>query len=696
MKTALPRAVRRARHGMTRATSRPARAHRAPPTGLVYDVRVRRIAIACVILAGSVRAGAQAPSSPDPSAPDPSTTPPAGSPPSGAQPSGAPPSGAQPALPEPAPPAVPRQPPTPSESARRDRALAEDQCAARAPDCDWIATLSSLERASVIRALAARGYEPDPAPWGKVIGALRVYNEEVFAEPNRFLRFFNHFHITTKESTIRAEAVVVPGELWDQLRIEETARRLRDPLWTSVVAVIPVTSQTPGTVDALIVTRDIWSLRLNTQYTFQQGKLTNLTTSLSENNFLGRRDVLSAALTMDQGAIAAGPLFIDKNLAGEHLDFRARVDDILNRDELTKHGTLHSEGSDSTITLSRPLWSLSSEWAAGATFTHRFAIDRQYVGTQLRQFVVMDPETMQPTSFDRQYAMRRWGASAFVTRQWGDEVKQQLSFGHSVDSQRPRPLAEFSGDAAQRAAFIAGVLPRSELTSVPFVEYALFTPRYRTLRNVSAFDLAEDLRTGPDLDVSLGFGLALLGSDNNFQRLSSSVGWTFPWARDGFVRVATGLGGRYQGGKFIDDTATWLVRAAAPAVGDAVRFLAQSSLSTRWNDTQNQFYAIGSDSGLRGFGINEFIGQRYFNAQLEARTLPYAVWVLRLGAIAFYDLGGAADSLAQLSLHQDAGLGLRMLIPQTSAQLLKFDFAVPFDGASRGKLRFLAGFGSEF
>ncbi|HEY0480479.1 MAG TPA: hypothetical protein VGD37_23345, partial [Kofleriaceae bacterium] len=91
---------------------------------------------------------------------------------------------------------------------RHDREAAEERCAARAPDCDWIQALSTLERASVARALAARGFEPDSAPWGKVIGAVRVYNEAVFAEPSPFLQFFNHFHATTTESTIRAEAVV--------------------------------------------------------------------------------------------------------------------------------------------------------------------------------------------------------------------------------------------------------------------------------------------------------------------------------------------------------------------------------------------------------------------------------------------------------------------------------------------------------
>jgi hypothetical protein len=576
------------------------------------------------------------------------------------------------------------------------RVAAEERCSQREPGCDWPAALTSLERASVSRALTARGYEPEPQPWGKTIGAVRVYNEEVFAEPSAFLQFFNNFHITTKESTIRSQAVIAPGQVWDQALSEETARLLRDPLWTSIVAVIPVKAATPGMVDALIVTRDVWSLRFNTTYTYQQGKLTNLVTSLSENNLLGRRDVLSAALNMDQGAIAFGPLFIDKNLFGEHLDLRIRVDDIVTRDDLTKHSRFHNEGSDSTITLSRPLWSLATEWAAGASFTHRFAISRQFFGTQLKTLKYTDPMTGEVTLLPYQYESRVWTANAFVTRQWGDELKQQLTLGHTVASLDYHPLADFAGDEMARAAFIAKVVPRSEVTSTPYIEYELFTPRYRTLHNVTTFDLAEDLRTGPDLDVSLGFGLTPLGSDHNFQRLSSSVGWTVPLARDAFVRAAAGLGVRYQDGGTIDDTATVLVRGATPPIGDVVRLLAHAQLSTRWNDTQNATYAIGSDSGLRGFNINEFSGVRVFNLQAEARTMPYPIWVLRVGAVAFYDLGGAADTLSTMALHQDVGLGLRMLIPQTSAQLLKFDFAVPLDGASRGTLRFLAGFGSEF
>jgi len=77
-----------------------------------------------------------------------------------------------------------------------------------------------------------------------------------------------------------------------------------------------------------------------------------------------------------------------------------------------------------------------------------------------------------------------------------------------------------------------------------------------------------------------------------------------------------------------------------------------------------------SDSGLRGYSINEFAGQRVFSTQVEARSTPFALWVLRLGGVVFYDVGGAAgppattpDTLTKLQLHHDVGLGLRILIP---------------------------------
>jgi len=626
------------------------------------------------------------------------------------------------------------------------REQAEQKCAAHDRDCDWLATLSSLERQSAVRALSARGYTVDPSPWGKVIGAIRVYNEDVFAEDVGLLRFFNHFHVTTKERAIAAEVVVSVGEVWDQAKVEETSRRLRDPLWTSVVVVIPVVSREPGKVDLLVVTRDIWSLRLNSQYTFQQGSLTDLTIALSENNFLGTRSVFALGFTMDQGAIATGPVFIDKNLFGQKLDLRARFDLIYNRENLedklgfadppptiserTAPG-FNREGSQSSISLSKPLFSLASKWGGGVSFSHRFAINRQFRGLGLsprdcssgtcgfpldadnhvRPILDIARDTPDATILGVQYEMRQWSASASAVRQWGTKYKQQLTLGHSVASVDPRLLPSFPGNAVERAAFIRDVLPRNEVTSTPFISYGLFKPDFKTLRNVSTYDLAEDARLGPAFDVSYSVGLKLLGSDANFQRGSWSASWGFPWCRDGVVRPAASMSTRFQDidkdgdHEFVDNTASLAIRVVTPTYKWA-RIVAESTFSTRWNDASNRFFAIGSDNGLRGFLINEFSGQRtgdrLVRTQVELRTVPRPLWVVRYGGVLFYEVGGVSDRLLPsadgrqpgLQLHQDVGVGFRMLVPQTSRDLFRFDFAVPLDGGTT--LRFIAGFDSAF
>ena len=98
----------------------------------------------------------------------------------------------------------------------------------------------------------------------------------VFGPRDRFLQFFNLFHYTTRGISIEREVTLQPGERWDDTKILETERRLRDPILTARVVVVPVRSAAPGTVDLLVVTRDVWSLRMNSNYELQAGKLTGL------------------------------------------------------------------------------------------------------------------------------------------------------------------------------------------------------------------------------------------------------------------------------------------------------------------------------------------------------------------------------------------------------------------------------------
>jgi hypothetical protein len=644
-------------------------------------------------------------------------------------------------------PATPPQPPAPAETEKTEKTSTDQRldavhlCEQHDARCDWLETFSSFEKQSVARALAARGLQIDPQPWGKQIAHVRVYNEEVFAEPATGGGFWtglyrvvrgvgNVVHYTTRERAVRDELAISAGDTWDDDKVAESARILHDPLYSSVVALLPVKATEPGKVDLLVVTRDVWSLRFNTQFAFQQSSLTNLSISISENNFLGNRDVLAAAALMDQGALAVGPLFIDKNFLGKHLDFRARVDTILTRQSLSAvslmsttpgsaqyvytpsgdpkgwedGGGYRNEGHDATISLSRPLWSLATEWGGGASFSYSNAIARSYLSTGIRAWD--DPATPDLEAIPREYRYKTWSVGANAVRQWGSVLKQQLSIGYSVSSQHPSLLPNFSPDPMLRADFVRDVFPHDEVISQPYIEYTLFQPKYRTIRNFATYELAEDVRLGPDFDVSVAQALSPLGSTHTFTRPAISGGWTLPWARDGFVHPSAGTSLRIQSDGVhdtIDNTAQVSVRAGTPTLAwlhwvRLFRIVAQSTLETRWHDTQNAFYTIGSDSGLRGYPINAFYGERRFSTIVEARLSPVPLWMLRVGGVLFYEAGGAANSIREIKLYQDVGLGLRLLIPQTSRELLRFDMAVPLVPSPGNPIRprFLLGFSSYF
>lgn len=671
----------------------------------------RRLALPLVLVAS--RAFAQ-PADP---VPDPQPEPPPAEP--APPPAAEPPAPLQPQpSPPPAPPVVEPPAVVDKRTATEQRLAAQAACDARAPTCDWVMTFSALERASIRRSLKALGVEVEPSPWGKTIGHISVHNEDVFAEAN-WLRFFNHFHVTTKERTIRREVTFDEGQLWDPELIAESARRVKDPLYTSVVAILPIKSTTEGQVDVLVITRDIWSLRLNTQYAIQENSLTNLSISISENNFFGRRKTVAMAMLMDQGSVSVGPLFIDKNFLGQHLDFRVRLEKILTRhslDVVTRDGmhipttdpggiqddgVLRSEGSAATITLNKTLWSLASKWGGGGAITYRNAISRSYFGAGLRAYDNLD--TPDPDNLAREYRMRVWSVSASATRRWGNTLKHQLEIGYNVSSTEPSLLPNFPMDPALRQDFIENVFPHNELISDPYVEYSLFLAKYKTVRNVDTFELAEDVQLGPSATVGLAQALELLGSDNNFTRPSLTLGWTFPWGRDGFYRFSAGGQMRIQDGATIDNTATAQVRAATPTLG-YVRLVGQVHGETRWHDTQNAYYTLGSDGGLRAYRVSQFFGDRRVVGSLEARSvsIPNPVWLhaLRLGAVVFYEAGGADDTFGRMKIYQDVGFGLRTLVPQTSRELFRFDLAFPLvdaePGVRAGIPSFTAGFDSYF
>jgi hypothetical protein len=590
---------------------------------------------------------------------------------------------------------------TPEERDRIRRA-----CELEAPDCDQVALLGSLEQQTLERGLVARGLEIDPAPWGKVVGTIHVYNSRVFSERDGFLQFFNHFHRTSREHVVEREVVLRPGEVWKQSKIDETSRRLRNPVFTSLAAVLPVRSAEPGKVDILVVTRDVWSLRMNTEYAVQDQRLTYLTASLSENNFLGLHKLVSLTYEMDLNTAGIGPVYYDRNLYGKRIDFYTRIYALFNRDDLWDRRNFEYEGSQSIVRVNRPLWNLDEEWGGGVEFRHNFSIERRFQQDEDGHIGIRtydDPSTPEVEAVPYEYDTRTFSLSTGGVRGFGESVEHRVKAGHQLVSQNYRVADDFMFPPPLQTAFEQDVLPRSEVTSSLYLGYEVFLPKYREFRNVGGFDLAEDLRLGPSAETTLSFALELLGSDQNFMRIQQTASYVLPWGADGALRIGGSINLRAQAKgpetdnhRFIDNTASAETRVVTPTLFGWIRFVNEIRIATLWHETQNRFLSLGGDTGLRGFGINQFDGLRRLVMQSELRTAPIPILFTRWGLVAFYDVGGAAASLKSMTFHSDVGLGVRVLLPQMSSQILRFDFAFPLDGPTRGQFRFTAGFMSAF
>lgn len=566
--------------------------------------------------------------------------------------------------------------PTVDTPAQQLAAPSEPVAVVEKPSSNRLEALGSYERSAVRLALEKRKLELEDAPEGRVLGKIHVYNLAVFGRAEGFLRLINFLHITTREQVIRREVLMDPGELWDQDLVDETQRAIKDPLFTSLVVVLPVRNADPSKFDLLVVTRDIWSLRMNSTFEYLQGTVTGLRLSVAENNILGLRKHGAFAFNMGQGNFTLGPQFVDKAVLGTRLQLSAVANLIFSRK------SQEFEGTSSDFNLTYPLWSLRQKWGAGLSMSHFDSTIRFFRGTKLEPYD--NPDTDEIETIDRTYHFTTLGTEASGVRSFGTKIKHRVSLGHALSVRRPSFVFDFSGTDADRVAFERDVFPRSERASSLFVKYLLFTPRYVVYRNLSSYDLAEDVRLGPQISVGTSAALKVIGSERNFYRANLSAAYVLDLAGDGFLRVASAASTRLQEKEFIDSVVTSEAKIATPRIGNTFRLVAQARIDALLREGNNGRLALGGESGLRGYVISEFTGQRRIMTNVELRSMPVKVLFTRVGGLLFWDMGHAADTLGDLRPKHDLGFGLRPLIPQLQAIVFRLDWAIPLQGNEAG------------
>jgi hypothetical protein len=546
--------------------------------------------------------------------------------------------------------------------------------------------MGRLEREALQDAIELRGLEIDPAPDGKPIGQVHVVTLEVFSKRDWHFQMFNFFHRTTREDMIRREALFAAGQPYRQDLIDETWRNLQHPDLSSAVVIVPVKSATPGMVDVLIVTRDVWSLRLNTEFNIQKQRLLALSASLSENNLFGWRKQAALVFDMDQGAIALGPSYIDRNIAGTRLTLTSSASALFSREGF------HAEGAKFSSVVRYPLFSLASKWGAVASVSFANGVVRQFLENHLAT-VDLRSTPNETEALPWIYRLRTFSTGASGTRSFGSAVIQRVTAGYGYSVVRPSFTGQFPDDPAARAGFAREIFPPSERVSDVFTSYSMFTPRYKTYRDLDTFDLSEVSILGPSASASVTRGARALGGDRDFLAFGASAGWRLAFW-DGLFSASASWSGRiYDGGPMQDQAYSAGLYVASPVLVRWFRLVGSLGAGAYIDDTRNNFFVLGGDTGLRGYVVGDLRGKAEVLGHLEVRTLALSVASFRLGSVFFSDVGDAATpdpgsgtglaravrSVLRLQPKTDVGFGVRLLIPQLNTYVLRFDWAIPLD-----------------
>ena len=534
---------------------------------------------------------------------------------------------------------------------------------------------SKTENSLIAEALAHFGYAEDQEPEGKRIESIEVYVAKVFDYRDPMPGFVNVFHASTRDWVVRQEVLQQEGELWQRGRILETERNLRALRQLSIANVVAATGSDPQSVRAVVVVKDVWSLRVNSNWAVGAAGLDYLVLNPTEENLAGTRSTVGALFSLERDRYLLGGTFHSPRLGGTRYEVAVSAGVIENR-----FGGGY-EGNYGGFLFQLPQFSRHSRFAYGVDIDWRFSIARRYDGSRPLQVSVETERGVEVLPW--MYRTQSLTGDYFAVRSWGVRDKMDISFGISVSHRRSSTIndADYSPQAV--LAFRRAALPVADTRISPYVQLAVYQAKFLRVLNLESLGLQEDFRLGHALTTSLFVGAKSFGSTRDL--LGSRVRLSYTWALgDGLLRlgaqnrIVLANGGKNEGAVLLQG------RFASPHFGP-FRLHGDGFFSLRYRDYLNSGpYVLGGANRLRGYAqggdVRGRAGKNLVAGNAELRTASVNLLSAEVGLAAFYDVGSAADDPAEFSLYHGAGGGLRFLFPQLERTVLRLDWGLPMSG----------------
>jgi hypothetical protein len=543
---------------------------------------------------------------------------------------------------------------------------------------------SPYERETIEKALKKVHGAVEPSPEGKILEGIDVVSLDVFEDrdplPSFLTPIANWFHVTSRDYVIEREINLRPGEPYQQAIVDESARNLRGLDQISLVLCVPLKGGAPDRVRLLVVTKDVWSLRLNSNFRFGDGRLQSLTLQPSEVNLLGTHQQILGNFIMDPATIALGGSYIFPRIAGSRIRATLGASAIVNRT------TGKLEGSYGSLSYGQPLYSTRATWAWGLSMGWDYEIVRRFIGGLQTDFdptqgkcvvpdAVLNGMPMGPDHQQCQYRRDVISGSYGVTRSWGSSFKHDLNIGVFASRKQYRTLDLSGLTPDQQQAYVTTYMPVSDTQIGPYFEYHTYSTRYVDLLDVDTLGLTESHQNGHDITVRVTPITKALRSSRNFVDVYASAAYQLPLG-DGLVRASIASDTEITTEGLPDASFGATLRIITPRFGRG-RLVFDARFLDRYQNYLNAKSTLGGDTRLRGYPAGAFIGNNLLMANLEYRSDPLEILACQLGFVIFADAGDAFDSFATMRIKQGAGFGLRAVFPQLQRSVMRVDIGFP-------------------
>lgn len=476
------------------------------------------------------------------------------------------------------------------------------------------------------------------------IGKIAIHRNEVFntldsTRSSWINDVANQIHMLTKESAIRTRLLFSEGDIYDQARIDETARILRG---TGIIGDINIRCDTVAAnrVDITIMTSDKWTLGINTSYK-RDGGITSYSATVKDDNFLGNAQSISLGYNYSSDR---------SNRHGTELIFtEPHFFDAWWRLKMQYKSNEHLQIK--TILVERPFYSDAATWSVG-------------------------------TYLDEGRSRVRIFSEGTLTQEYDIYRENKLLWGILSSNTWPRVATGF-GYVHTKATTDVGALQSADNVDLINLSFAIMNRWYYTTTFVENFGRVEDIPLGFQATITLGKNLNTTEAPSPQWFLRINWQHAFRPTPEWYLAYDAKLSSFFVKGRPKDATLSlgclqhWML-----AERQILALRTSLVLSENWSPGAQ--LTLGSQTGLRGYPAYALSGNRQLLLNIEHRLFTnIEFWIFRFGSAIFFDTGTmwiAQDKAVPQKFHSSTGFGLRIEnTKQAGSGIIRIDFAFNLD-----------------